>query len=339
MPLSRVELFEIPSHVVDNAVPLGVILPPDFDKADTPLPLCIFLHGGGGDRSMAVEMQPLFDTLWETGTMMPMVIVSASTGPLSWYAGAWEEYIANELPTVMENNFNTRTDAGGVVLTGISMGGFGTLKIGCRRPERFAAIAAVEPAIEPGLRRADANPRNTYYRFPEKDRELYGDPVDEELWQRDNPANIAVAHADMIRSSPMEIYLEVGDEDDLNLHDGAEFMHRLMWDLDIPHEYHCVRWAGHVGPSLGTRFREAFVFLSNALGGGLSAEKPITPTAEEQEWLAWMNGGMIGEGPKVDLNSPRGPGLLDLVFRDKSEAARRVDPSCGRAYAQLPKSV
>ena len=90
MPLSRVELFDSPSQVVDDAVPLGVILPPEFDQAGTPLPLCIFLHGGGGDRSMAVEMQPLFDTLWETETMMPMVIVSPSTGPLSWYAGAWE---------------------------------------------------------------------------------------------------------------------------------------------------------------------------------------------------------------------------------------------------------
>ena len=338
MTASRIELFESPSKQVNHSVPLGVILPPDFERAAAPLPLCIFLHGGAGDRSMAVEMQPLYDGLWAAGTLTPMVIVSASTGPLSWYAGPWEEYIATELPTVMAEKFGTRSDSRGVVLTGLSMGGYGTLKIACRRPERFAAIAALEPGIEPGLRRADAKPRNTFYRFPEKDTELYGAPVDEQRWQQDNPANLVQAHAEAIRTSPMEIYLEAGDEDDLNLHDGTEFLHRLLWDLDIRHADHCVRWAGHVGPSLGVRFREAFVFLSHALQGGLSAAKPITPTAEEQQWLAWMNGGMVGEGPEVDLlKSPRGPGLLDRVFEDKLAAARRVDLSVTRACAQLPK--
>ena len=56
----------------------------------------------------------------------------------------------------MAERFKTRDDPAGTLLTGVSMGGFGTLKIGLRRPGRFGALAALEPAIEPGFTRAAA---------------------------------------------------------------------------------------------------------------------------------------------------------------------------------------
>ena len=87
-----------------------------------------------------------------------------------------EDFIADELPESMAKRFHTRTDPAGTVMTGVSMGGYGTLKIGLRRPERFAAIASMEPGIEPGFERAAATPRNTFYRFPEVDAALWGDP-------------------------------------------------------------------------------------------------------------------------------------------------------------------
>jgi S-formylglutathione hydrolase len=337
MTQSRTELIEINAKTVNQTVPLGVIVPPGFVQTGSPLPLCIFLHGGGGDRSMALEMQPMYEAMWTAGTLAPMVIVSASTGPLSWYAGPWEEFIAAELPEIMAGKFGTRSDPAGTVLTGLSMGGLGTLKIAFRRPDRFAAIAALEPGIEPGLRRVEASPRNTFYRFPESDSAMWGNPIDEKRWQNYNPANIAQENADTIRASEMEIYLEAGDEDDLNLHDGTEFLHRILWDLDIRHEYHCVRWAGHVGSSLGARFAEAMRFLTNALNGGLSAPKPITPTADEQKWIDWMNRGMAGEAPALDMSGDRAPGLLDRLMAPKKDPAHQSDPSSVRAYAQMPK--
>lgn len=338
MTPSRTELIEINARTVNQNVPLGVIVPPGFDPANVALPLCIFLHGGGGDRSMALEMHPMYEAMWAAGTLTPMIIVSASTGPLSWYTGPWEEFIAAELPEVMAEKFGTRLDQAGTVLTGLSMGGLGTLKIAFRRPDRFAAIAALEPGIEPGLTRAEASPRNSFYRFPAVDSAMWGDPIDAKRWQNDNPANIAQAKADAIRASKMEIYLEAGDEDDLNLHDGTEFLHRVLWDLDIRHEYHCVRWAGHVGSSLGIRFAESMRFLTNALNGGLSAPKPITPSADEQQWIDWMNGGMVGVAPPLDMSGDRAPGLLDRLMAHKKDPARQSDPSFSRAYAEMPQN-
>jgi hypothetical protein len=48
-------------------------------------------------------------------------------------------------------------------------------------------------------------------------------------------------------------YLEAGDRDFLNAHDGTEFLHRILWDLDLSHEYCLVRNAEHGGPAMRPR--------------------------------------------------------------------------------------
>ncbi len=334
---ATVELLDVKATTVGAEVPIAVITPPGFDPGGDPLPLCLNLHGGGGDRSNLAESAQLYEGLWAAGMLPPMVLASASTGPLSWYAGPWEDFVAEELPALLAKRFHTRTDAAGTVLTGISMGGFGTLKIGLRRPERFVAIAALEPGIEPGFTRAAATPRNTFYRFPDTDAALWGDPIDEARWQHDNPANIARVNAEAIRASGLEIYLECGDEDGLNLHDGTEFLHRALWDLDIRHEYHVVRWADHVGPSFAERITEAHRFLAAALAGGKSAPSDIELTPQEQAWVDWSASGMEGEPVAIDLMGERAPALLQHNMADKKEPARAADPTLARAYGVMRK--
>jgi S-formylglutathione hydrolase len=334
---ATVELHEVESKAVGNDVPIAVITPPGFEPEGDALPLCIALHGGGEDRSSLAESVPMFEEMWSAGLLPPMVLVSASTGPLSWYAGPWEDFIADELPEFMATRFRTRTDAAGIVLTGVSMGGMGTLKIGLRRPDRFAAIAAMEPGIDPGFEHAAATPRNTFNRFTELEAELWGDPIDEARWQHDNPANIARDNADAIRASGLEIYLECGDEDGLNLHDGAEFMHRALWDLDIRHEYHLVRWAGHVGPSFNERMPEVMGFLANALAGGKSCPLDADLNADELTWIEWYEGGMQGDPVFVDMMSERGPALLERTMADKKAVGRAADPEFARAYGRMPQ--
>jgi S-formylglutathione hydrolase len=59
--------------------------------------------------------------------------------------------------------------------------------------------------------------------------------------------------------------LEVGDNDFVNAHDGTEFLHRVLWDLDISHEYHLVRGADHGGPTFRPRMRATYAWLTAAL--------------------------------------------------------------------------
>jgi S-formylglutathione hydrolase len=94
---------------------------------------------------------------------------------------------------------------------------------------------------------------------------IFGKPFDENYWEANNPASIAAANAEKIRGSKLGIYMDVGDMDAFNIHEGTEFIHRLLWDMKIPHEYHLVRGADHVGRTIRPRSTEALEFLARVL--------------------------------------------------------------------------
>jgi S-formylglutathione hydrolase len=49
------------------------------------------------------------------------------------------------------------------------------------------------------------------------------------------------------------------------LHHGTEFVHRILFDNGISHEYRLVRGAEHVGPSIAPRFLDAMGFFGRVL--------------------------------------------------------------------------
>ena len=130
---------------------------------------------------------------------------------------------------------------------------------------------------------------------------------DPELFAANQPASLARTHAEAIRDSGLAVYLEVGDHDALHLQDGAEFLHRVLWDLDISHEYHLVRGADHVGGSLMPRLREAFEFLGAILRDGDEADDGDEAVAALRRQLQ----------PAIDQ-------------------ATEIDPTTTRRYGHLP---
>ena len=338
MSQGKLELLDLESKVRGEPVPAAVVLPPGFETHAQPLPLLISLHGGGSSRDHLVEFEPLLQGLFENGVLPPLAIVGFSSGPGSWYGGSWEEFVVDELPRWMHDRYGTRLDRDGTAMTGVSMGGYGTLKIAFKHPDRFCAIAAMEPAIEPSFTRAASFHRNTWFRMPPMETAVWGDPLDEAAWMADNPAHIVRARAEPIRASGLEILLECGDQDYINLHDGAEFLHRVLWDHDIRHEYHLVRWADHVGESLGRRLTEAFGFLGAALAGGRSEPIDLPLQPHEQAHVDWIAGGMQGDPPNAAIlfdDERRAPSVHAEIWRPL-RATAEGDPDLARNYARLP---
>jgi S-formylglutathione hydrolase len=264
---SNIELSELSTTNFPEAVPYAVIAPEDSG----PLPLCIVLMGGGGSQQSLVDCQPLFDRWWAEGALAPMVFATPSAG-MSYYLD-WDSFILDEFIPHLRATRNTAATA----ITGISMGGYGALKIAFAHPEQFAAVAVMNPMLEPGLNDAQIGARNKIHHSTGGPASLIGPARDPELFAANNPANRAIANANRIRESALPIYLEVGDNDFVNAHDGTEFLHRVLWDLDISHEYHLVRGADHGGPTFRPRMRATYVWLSGALNARTLAE----PTAEE----------------------------------------------------------
>ncbi|HML17278.1 MAG TPA: alpha/beta hydrolase-fold protein [Bryobacteraceae bacterium] len=271
---SNVELSELSSIRLPEPVPYAVITPP----GPGPFPLCLVLMGGGGSRQSLIDCQPLFDRWWDEGSLAPMVFATPSAG-LSYYVEdpkesvRWDSFLVDDFVPHLRSACNvTFTTA----ITGMSMGGYGALKIAFAHPEKFAAVAAINPMLEPGFRDAEIRARNRLHHTSGGPARLVGPSRDPDLFAANNPANRARRNADRIRESGVAIYLDAGDRDFVNAHDGTEFLHRVLWSLDISHEYHLVRGADHGGSTFRPRMRAAFAWLTAVLAA------PAEPTAEDR---------------------------------------------------------
>jgi S-formylglutathione hydrolase len=123
----------------------------------------------------------------------------------------------------------------------------------------------MEPGIDPVLKWKDLSPRYKFYRPQDLMETIFGKPFDETYWEANNVATIAVDRAEKLRGSRLGIYIEVGDEDMFHLHEAVEYLHRLLWDQKIQHEYHLVRGADHVGRTIPPRAMEGLAFLTRLL--------------------------------------------------------------------------
>ena len=266
----KVLMGSVESELVPSPVEYAVLLPDGYDSAQEPFPLLYSLHGGGGDRNtLATRLRPIFEEAWSKG-VGPMVVVTPSVTKRTFYVDfrdgseKWETFLVGEFLEHMREKFNVRTDREGTWLTGISMGGMGSLRMAFKYPDKFGAVAAMEPGIEPLLKFSDMRPKHRFWRSDQIFERVYGSPVDHDYYAANNPASIADAHSERLRESGLKIYLEAGDEDMYWLYEGTEFLHQVLWNNKIPHEYHLVHRADHTGPTLRPRLIETLGFFQRA---------------------------------------------------------------------------
>lgn len=299
---------------------------------DGSLPVCLFLYGGGGNAEMLAGLGPVLDEMTKNGVLPAMRIVCPEVGPYSFYLDdparglGWETFVAERLVD--------HCTAGLVGAVGISMGGYGALKMAFARPARFRAAAAISPMIEPSLRARDTPLRNRFHYPPEVPVALLGRERDEALYAADHPGCRAQANAESIAAQALAIYIDAGGDDLLHAHDGAEFLHRILWDLDIAHEYRLLADADHVGPTILRRIQTAFTWVGERLVPRMAELSDI-----ELAWTAWIDGGSQGESPAEPL--PPTSAVFARVLRAMlgpaaREAAAR-DPTFHRRYGVLPR--
>lgn len=258
------------TRLMASPVEFSILLPDGYASAKEPLPLLLFLHGGGGDRTFLARMRPVFDEMWKAGSLPPMVVATPSAGR-SFYmdfkdgSQKWETFIVTEFLEHLRTTYRVSRVRSGTLLMGISMGGLGSLRLGFKHPEIFLGLAAMEPGIDPVLNWKDLPSRYKFYRGPELMEAIFGKPFDASYWEANNVATIALARAEKLRASGLGIYIEAGDEDMFYLHEATEFLHRILWDQKIPHEYHLVRGADHVGRTIRPRAIEGLAFLARLL--------------------------------------------------------------------------
>jgi|SRR5579875_2260756 len=324
--MSSVELAEITSQHLPAPVPYAMLMP---DNA-LELPMCVLLLGGGGTREALFDLQPLFDKWWSDGLVLPMRIATPTPG-LDYYMEEprgtvrWDSFVLSDFVPHIRSQFGFTHCA----ITGISAGGYGALKIAFATPGAFDAVAVMQPMLEPGLRECDVQPRNRLHHAAGGPPQLVGPQRDATLWESNNPAIRAREHCQEIKARDLAIYIDAADNDFLNAHDGAEFLHRMLWEQDISHEYRLMRGADHGGLSMRPRLAAMFSWLSSVW------DRPAIDLAAEQNATEWLQSGMQGRPPAGVTTTEAFIQFLRSRLAPVRSQAAQLDPSTNRRFGLL----
>jgi enterochelin esterase-like enzyme len=129
---------------------ITVFVPPGFEGR-TDLPICILLHGvysshWAWTRHMNVHNDTLI--MIEHGEIQPMVLVMPSDGLKgggSGYAAQagydFEKWIAEDVLKSVKSTISQVSQSANHFITGLSMGGYGALRIGSKYPKQFQAFS------------------------------------------------------------------------------------------------------------------------------------------------------------------------------------------------------
>ena len=129
-----------------------VYLPPSYATAkNRRYPVAYLLHGYGltGERWMSfTKMADAADKDIAAGTSKEFILVnpdaftkwSGSMYSASPTSGDWETYIAEDLVKYIDSHYRTIATRDARGLGGHSMGGYGTVRIGMKRPDVFSSL-------------------------------------------------------------------------------------------------------------------------------------------------------------------------------------------------------
>ncbi len=198
-------------------------------------PVVYLLHGGNGSfRDWSNETDVA--RFAERGLILVM-----PDGDESWYTNSaerrrdrYEDYITQDLVVDVEARFPAATRRESRAIMGVSMGGFGAVKLALRRPDLYAFAGGLSSALDaPG--RPFSIARIGQYRHY---RSIFG-PVDSAS-RRDNDPFVLASSADP--SKMPYFFLTCGNKEGL-LATNRSFA-RLLGERHFPYEFH-VAVGGH----------------------------------------------------------------------------------------------
>jgi S-formylglutathione hydrolase FrmB len=211
-----------------------VLLPAGY-AADTRrrYPVLYLLHGKGGDHNDWADKGRLAERVGDA----PLLVVMPD-GDDGWYvdgagpASGHETQIVRELIPAVDSRYRTIARREGRAVAGLSMGGYGALKLALKHPHLFAAAASHSGAVSFG--RETSFEEGTW----EDARRVFGtSPLDRER-RRANDVFILARErreAGSVWAGPA-LYLDCGTED--FLYDANSRFRAFLREIGVPYEYH-----------------------------------------------------------------------------------------------------
>jgi len=198
-----------------------------YDAQD--VPVIYLLHGLSDNHSAWLRRTNIDRYAEEAGIAVVMPEVQRSFYMDMKYGMKYFSYIADELPRICRSMFRVSERREDNFVAGLSMGGYGAMKMALRRPAQYCAAASFSGAVDLERRMNGADDLMTR-------QELFA-LVGGELSDEDNLFTLA---SDISAADCPDLYLTCG-HDDFLLEDNRNFIKHLN-ERGITHKYE--EWAG-----------------------------------------------------------------------------------------------
>jgi S-formylglutathione hydrolase FrmB len=267
----RAECSAIHSQVLSHSVRYCAFLPPSFDQDKTRrYPVLYYLHGLGDNEQSLLNSGgwDLVSELRSQGKMGDFIILAPSAGHTFFINSKdgkvrYEDFFMKEFMPQMEKKYRAEGTRATRGITGVSMGGYGALRLAFKYPNDFAAVSAQMPALiaelPPNIGAGPGSLGNLLG-------DVYGPPFDRAYFDRNNVFYFARTDS-ASELKQLKIYFDVGNNDDYGFEQGAQALDQLLKSRGIPHEFH-IYPGRHSIEFVVQHFPQVIEFQWRAIGAG-----------------------------------------------------------------------
>jgi S-formylglutathione hydrolase FrmB len=269
---SRVEYKTFHSALLNRDLRYGLYLPPSYATSpNRKYPVLYFLHGLNENEmrwSSRGESDLQLDRAIAAGQIGEF-IVAVPNGGTSFYTNLrngtepWEDMVVKEFVPLIESTTRVNATRATRGISGISMGGYGSLKIAFRHPEMFGSVSAHSAALIQDLNNPPPVVARRLDIFKALFDRIFGINQDLTYWDANNPFTLV---KDPSRLQNIKIYLDCGTEDEYGFYEGQKALDDILTKAAYPHEAHL--YPGMHGWDLTKQhIIQSMQFHSKAFGG------------------------------------------------------------------------
>lgn len=281
-----------------------VYLPSGYADSDARYPVVYMLHGLGGNEGNWSEYMGLakaadamnlaaivvmpdgddsFYTNWATAVDYDACLAGSrafgTAKDMRTYCvreAKYEDYIVQDLVGHVDATYRTVPERRARSIGGLSMGGFGALKLAMRHPQLFGSVASHSGVAallytgpfpyEKGKVVLGDDPQ-AWITSPGDFGVLFGNVFGTDIatWRANDPAVLA----QQVDNGDLAIYIDCGTEDEFRLHNGAAYLHEVLEERGVEHFFELMPgkhalafWADRIDDSLA--FHAAYWARSGA---------------------------------------------------------------------------
>ena len=230
--------LKMESKILGQERSYAVYLPSNYDTSNRSYPVLYLLHGLGDDQTGWIKLgdvQRITDESINSGISSPMIIVmpdagSGIVGYINQPNRDWlyEDFFFEELMPHVESKFRIKKGKQYRAISGLSMGGGGTLVYALHKPDLFSSAAPLSPAIGP-TDIDDFQEWISRYNF------YFNDKIETQKLLNANHPLILIDKLSIEDLNSVAWYLDCGDDD--YLYEDSSLLHLAMKKKGIKHQY------------------------------------------------------------------------------------------------------